>query len=76
MNQARSSEEKLSVVAGGPTHWLQERLGVIKPGAPNLARRAEFSILLTWVPLLVLSAAQGLAIGGEVRLPFLYDFAA
>jgi len=49
---------------------------VIKPGAPNLARRAEFSILLTWVPLLVLSAAQGLAIGGEVRLPFLYDFAA
>ena len=33
-------------------------------------------MLVTWVPLLVFSAAQGLAIGDHVRLPFLYDFAA
>jgi hypothetical protein len=33
-------------------------------------------MLLTWVPLLVLSAVQGLAMGHRVELPFLYDFAA
>jgi hypothetical protein len=33
-------------------------------------------MLLTWVPLLVLSAVQGLAIGQHVNIPFLYDFAA
>ena len=76
MIPAPSPEADFSLVAGGPTHWLQQRLGLIKPGAPNLARRAVLSILLTWVPLLVLSAVQGLAIGGQVRLPFLYDFAA
>ena len=70
------SPADFSLVAGGPTHWLQQRLGLIKPGAPNLARRAGLSILLTWVPLLVLSAVQGLAIGHQVRLPFLHDFAA
>ena len=76
MIPAPSPGAKFSLVAGGPTHWIQERLGLIKPGAPNLARRAVLSILLTWVPLLVLSAVQGLAIGDTVRLPFLYDFAA
>ena len=56
-------------------HRLGQRLGLIKPGAPNFARRAVLSMLLTWVPLLVLSAVQGLAIGKEVRIPFLGDFA-
>ena len=65
MIPAPSRGAKFSLVAGGPTHWIQERLGLIKPGAPNLARRAVLSILLTWVPLLVLSAVQGLAIGDK-----------
>ena len=51
-------------------------MGLIKRESPYLARRAILSILLTWVPLLVLSAVQGLAIGHKVELPFLYDFAA
>ncbi len=76
MNPARSSRVGFSLVAGGPTHRLQERLGLIKGESPYLARRAALSVLLTWFPLLVLSAAQGLAIGHRVRIPFLYDFAA
>jgi hypothetical protein len=76
MNPARPSEAVFSPVAGGPAHWIQERLGLIEPGSLHLARRAALSIFLTWVPLLVLSTAQGRAIGGKVRLPFLYDFAA
>jgi hypothetical protein len=76
MNPARSSTVGFSLVAGGPTHRLQERLGLIKGESFYFARRAALSVLLTWFPLLVLSAAQGLAIGYKVRIPLLYDFAA
>jgi hypothetical protein len=76
INPAPSSRAGFSLVAGGPTHRLQERLGLIKGESFYLARRAALSVLLTWFPLLVLSAAQGLAIGHRVRIPFLYDFAA
>ena len=62
MHPASASRADFYLVAGGPTHRLQQRLGLIKPGSPHLARRAALSIALTWVPLLVLSAAQGLAI--------------
>ena len=76
MQPVSSSRAEFSLVAGGPTHRLQQRLGLITPGSPHLARRAALSIVLTWVPLLVLSMAQGLAIGHDVRIPFLHDFAA
>ena len=65
-----------SFVAGGPAHWLQAKLGLVGPESLHLARRALLSTVFTWVVLLVLSAAQGLAIGGGVKIPFLYDFAA
>src|SRR5262245_17382305 len=71
MNAASSSRADFSLVAGGPTHRLQQRLGLITPESPHLARRAVLSMALTWAPLLVLSAAQGLAIGHDVRIPFL-----
>jgi hypothetical protein len=76
MNSTPASRAEFSLAAGGPTHRLQQRLGLITPESPHLARRAALSLLLTWVPLLVLSAAQGLAIGHHVRIPFLSDFAA
>ncbi len=63
-------------MAGGPAHWLQERLGLVGPRSLRLARRALLSTVLTWGVLLILSAAQGLAFGNAVRVPFLYDFAA
>jgi hypothetical protein len=70
-----SSQAHFSLVGGGPTHRLQQRLGLITPESPHLARRAVLSMLLTWFPLLVLSAVQGRAIGHDVSIPFLYDFA-
>ncbi len=65
-----------SLVAGGPAHWLQAKLGLVGPESLRIARRALLSIVLTWGVLLVLSAAQGLAIGNAVKVPFLHDFAA
>jgi hypothetical protein len=66
---------EFSLVAGGPLHGLLRRLGLTKPGSPGLARRAAVAVLVTWVPLVVLSAVEGLAIGHKVRLPLLNDFA-
>ena len=31
-------------------------------------------MLLTWLPLLILSWIQGVAIGGRVTIPFLHDY--
>ena len=54
---------------------LQQWLGLITPRSSGVARRAALAIALTWVPLLILSAAQGVALGDAVRIPFLHDFA-
>jgi hypothetical protein len=68
-------KEDFSIMTMGPIYRLQLRLGLLKPGAPNTTRRALVSILLSWIPLLILSAIQGLAIGNQVKIPFLADFA-
>jgi hypothetical protein len=39
-----------------------------------VARRAVFLSLLTWLPLLVISAIEGVALGQAVKIPFLHDF--
>jgi len=76
MSAQPPSTSGFSLVAGGPAHWLQEKLGLVGPGSLRLVRRALLSTVLTWGVLLVLSAVQGLAIGSAVRIPFLSDFAA
>src|SRR6185295_19881424 len=70
------SGESFSLVGGGPSHRLQQRLGLITAQSSNVARRAVLSIVVTWVPLLVLSAMQGMALGEKVKVPFLFDIAA
>ncbi len=71
-----ASTAGFSLVAGGPAHRLLERLRLVEPGSSRLRRRAVLAIFLPWFILLILSAAQGLAIGNAVKIPFLYDFAA
>src|SRR5262245_57248058 len=73
---APRSEERFSLVAGGPAHRLQQRLGLIKAETSGIVGRAALTIALTWIPLLVLSLAEGTAAGHGVRIPFLHDFAA
>jgi hypothetical protein len=68
------TEADFSLLAGGPTHWLQQRLGLVKPDRLHQGRRVVVCILLTWVPLLLISALEGVALGDRVKLPFLYDF--
>ena len=61
---------------GGPLFNLQKRVGLIKQNAPHVKRRALLAALLTWLPLLILSALQGTAFGHSVPVSFMRDFSA
>jgi hypothetical protein len=54
---------------------MEERLGLVREQSPRIVRRAILAVLLTWVPLLILSVIQGHAVGHLVEVPFLRDFA-
>jgi hypothetical protein len=76
MAQMRSSiAETFSITHGGPLHWLLVRFGHAGDEPRPVVRRALLAILITWVPLFVLSLWQGLAWGHQITIPFLRDFA-
>jgi hypothetical protein len=64
------------LMEGGPLFNIQKRLGLIKQHAPLKKRRALVAAMLTWVPLLILSAIEGRAYGNSVPVTFLHDFSA
>jgi hypothetical protein len=72
---ASTNRRMLLLTEGGPTFRIEKRLGLIREQALSIVRRAFVSILITWVPLLVLSALQGTAVRHSVAVPFLRDFA-
>jgi hypothetical protein len=74
-DQALTNQPMLLLTEGGPTYRIEKRLGLIRENSPCIMRRTFLSILLTWVPLLALSALQGTAVGHHVAMPFLRDFA-
>ena len=67
--------EALPLIDGGPTHRIMERVGLLKTQAPAIARGAAVLALAAWLPLLLLSVLEGVAVRG-VALPFLFDFGA
>ena len=74
-DHAPTNRPMLILTEGGPTYRIEKRLGLVREQSPRIMRRAFLSILLTWVPLLALSALQGTAVGHHVAMPFLRDFA-
>jgi hypothetical protein len=73
---SRFTSRPFLLMRGGPLFNIQKRLGLIKEDAFLTKRRALVVALLTWVPLLLLSALQGRAFGHSVQVPFLRDFSA
>ena len=67
--------ENFSVTDGGPLHWLLVRLGYAGDERQLVVRRTLLAVLITWLPLLVFSAMDGLAFGHQVKIPFIRDFA-
>jgi len=76
MAQVMSSiAEGFSITRGGPLHWLLVRLGHAGDERRRVIRRALFVVLITWLPLLLLSLSQGVAWGPHIKIPFLRDLA-
>jgi hypothetical protein len=65
-----------SVVLGGPLFQLFRKAHLSGAGLEMIGQRLLVMLALCWLPLLVLSAVQGLALGSNVVVPFLYDIEA
>lgn len=62
-----------SLVLGGPLFQLWRRARLTGDTLQLPYRRVVAHVLLTWLPLLLLSVAEGHAWGGSIKLPFLGD---
>jgi hypothetical protein len=62
-----------SLVLGGPLFQLFRRVHLTGDTLELLHRRILLISLIAWLPLLVLSALEGRALGGKVAVPFLLD---
>jgi hypothetical protein len=65
-----------ALMEGGPLFVIERRVGLIRKNAPTAKRRATVAAAITWVPLLILSALQGRAIGHSVPISFARDISA
>jgi hypothetical protein len=76
MSEAKSSlAEHFSITRGGPLHWILVRFGHVSEERQRVITRALLAVLITWVPLLVLSFMQGQAYGTQIKISFLRDIA-
>ncbi len=68
--------DDFSLVQGGPLFQLFIRSHLATSGLDLLKRRIVFFVILTWLPLLLLSAVSGTLLDGNINIPFLYDLEA
>ena len=61
------------LMEGGPLFAFQKQLGLIRGDPPRIKLRALLAAIITFVPLLILSALQGHAFA-HVEVPFVRDF--
>jgi hypothetical protein len=62
-----------SLVLGGPLYQLLRRAHISGDALELVRRRAILMGLFAWLPLLLLSALEGRALGASVAVPFLRD---
>jgi hypothetical protein len=65
--------EEFTIGSGAFLHSLLSRVGIAHSDKEGIRLRIIITLLLTFVPLLLLSAMQGLAVGHSVHVPFLFD---
>ena len=61
------------MVLGGPLFHLYQRTHLSLDALELLRRRVLVITLFAWLPLLFLSVLDGHALGGPIKIPFLYD---
>ena len=72
-NITAEDRQNFSLVLGGPLFQLLCRTRLSDDALMLVKRRVLVISLLAWLPLLVLSALEGNALGGNLALPFLLD---
>ena len=75
MNALRMFEDipDFSLVLGGPLYQLFRRAHLSGDATQLVHRRILAALVITWLPLLILSLVSGFALGTSVRIPFLHD---
>jgi hypothetical protein len=68
-----SEPANFSLVLGGPLYQIWRRTHLVGDALELLRRRMIILTVLAWVPLLLLSIAEGHAWGASVALTFLHD---
>lgn len=71
--EALQKPPDFSLVLGGPLFQLLHRSHLSGDALELVRRRVIVIPLLAWLPLLVFSALEGQALGGNVAVPFLLD---
>ena len=75
MNQNESANPvEFSIINGGPFDQALARAGLNKPDPKSLGLRLAALIIISWLPLLILSAKAGSLLGDTVQIPFFHDF--
>jgi len=64
-NMGVTIEQNSELLDGGPPRRLQMSLGLIKPPDLRIARRAQLAVLVGWVPLVVLTTVESLALRNQ-----------
>ena len=67
-------DKKYSLVSGGLIYRLMSKVKIISRKETGLFRLALIILILTWVPLLILSLIEGTFTGTTVEISFLQDF--
>lgn len=75
MTPVLANEGELYFERGGPSYRLMQRVGLIRGDNPSVHRRVLAFLAITWVPLFILSALDGFALGPTPRQSFLLDLA-
>jgi hypothetical protein len=71
--QAVLEREEFSLVLGGPLFQLLRRAHLADDALMMVRQRVVVIALFAWLPLLVLSLAEGRALGDRIAVPFLRD---
>ncbi len=69
----KKQTDDFSLVLGGPLYQFFIRARLTTDTLGLVKRRLIFFSLFTWLPLLVLSMLNGEALGGAIKVPFIYD---
>jgi len=72
--QDSSITDNFSLVIGGPFYKALRSTRLADEFGADIRRRIAAFLALTWLPLVVLSAAEGTALGNKVKIPLLHDF--